>query len=914
MKTHPLQLAIACFAFLAANAPATVRYVDLNCTNPVSPYTNWATAAINIQNAVDGASDGDEILVTNGVYQTGGRLVLGDTTSNRLAITKAVTVQSVNGPSVTVIKGYQVPGITNGNSAVRCVYLANNAILIGFTLTNGATQSSSGSNMGGGVRSQSMSAVASNCVIVGNSAVLGAGSFSGTLNNCTLSNNVAQNAGGGAYNGTLNNCLVTGNSASYGGAVSAAMAAPATILNNCTIYGNSASVRGGGLHSAAMAAPSYLFASNCIVLGNTAPTGSNYLFGNATELTFNYCCTAPLPTTGIGNITNDPAFADPFNGNFHLQSNSPCINAGSSNAVGTTDLDGNPRLVGTFVDLGAYEYQLPAPVPVSPSIQATYTGVSTGIVVGFTGQITGHATVSRWDFGDGTVISNQLPSVSHSWASPGDYVTALWAYNDSYPNGVSAAVIIHVLGNPVYYVSQSSTNPVAPYLSWDTAATNIQDAVDAAYVGGTVLVSNGVYATSGEAAQDGNRVAVIKQIAVRSVNGPAVTTVDGGGAVRCFYLTNNATLAGFTLTNGASGGAGGGVYCASLNVVVSNCLIIGNTSGNYGGGTYSGTLENCFLVRNYAMAAGGASDAALNHCVLSNNVAQYQGGGAHQGTFNNCLLVGNSAPQGGAILVGSPNSTVLNNCTIYGNSASVEGGGIDSVWATANNSNLSAINCIIFGNISPNGSNYYFTPGYDYELSFNYCCITPLPTTGLGSIANDPAFADPLNGNFHLQSNSPCINSGNNAYVTGATDLDGNPRIKGGTVDIGAYEFQSPSSILSYAWLQQYGLTNNGSADYADADGDGFNNWNEWRAGTIPTDPSSLLKMTTVTNDVSGITVTWQSVSGVTYFLQRGTDLGAQPAFSTIQTDIAGQPGTTSYTDTDATGAGPYFYRVGVQQ
>jgi hypothetical protein len=133
-------------------------------------------------------------------------------------------------------------------------------------------------------------------------------------------------------------------------------------------------------------------------------------------------------------------------------------------------------------------------------------------------------------------------------------------------------------------------------------------------------------------------------------------------------------------------------------------------------------------------------------------------------------------------------------------------------------------------------------------------------------------------------------------------------------VDIGAYEFQSPQSLISYAWLQQYGLPTDGTADVTDADGDGLNNWQEWQAGTNPTNTLSVLRLLSIAHGARGVIVSWQSVAGLNYLLERGTHLGAQPPFLPLATDIVGQAVTTTFTDTNAAGAGPFFYRVGLKE
>src|SRR3954470_15930119 len=137
---YPLVVAAFCSLVWRVSASATIHYADVNGTNAVAPFTNWSTAATSIQDAVDSAVDGDHVLVADGVYDAGGQVFYGVT--NRVAINKALTVQSVHGAATTIILGYLDQGRMGpifSPNCVRCAYLTNGAALIGFTLTNGAT-------------------------------------------------------------------------------------------------------------------------------------------------------------------------------------------------------------------------------------------------------------------------------------------------------------------------------------------------------------------------------------------------------------------------------------------------------------------------------------------------------------------------------------------------------------------------------------------------------------------------------------------------------------------------------------------------------------------------------------------------------------------------------------------------------
>lgn len=907
-------------------------YVWTNSPSPGSPYNAWTNAARDIQTAVDAAMAGDTVLVTNGVYDAGGVVVYGLPT-NRIALTKPISVLSVNGPGQTKILGQYRTGsdpgvrcayVTNG------ALLAGFTLEGGDTASSGDEFEQL---RGGGVWCES-GGVVSNCLIKGNRAKNnGGGTAYGTIVDCQVFSNTAgwgggcadgnvircaiywnnaSDTGGGMIDGTAEHCEVYSNSATYGGGTayttvrqSRVFANTSTasgggaingVLEQCAIYNNVAGDSGGGAAYAELRSctitgnraagndgggAAWGVLKNCTVVFNEAQYEgggtrestclNTIIYHNATELrdssewflgSFTNSCTTPLPD-GQGNFTNAPMLVNAS----YIYADSPCVGAGSTNYTPATDIDGDAW--GSPPSIGCDEPQSPFNGDLDVSIIAENTNVALGYELVFQGTIDGKAASNRWTFGDGVSLFNRSYDVPHAWSVTGGYAVVLSAWNDDHPGGVSATVHVQVVESD-FYVDAANTTPSVPYTSWAIAATSIQDAVDAAVLGSTVWVANGVYDTGGATeplSSRSNRVAITKEVTVRSVNGPNVTFIVGAdgtdsyesNAVRCAYVGHNARLSGFSLSDGVSGGDGGGVWCAD-SAVVSNCVLTGNRSLSNGGGSYGGALVNCELNENSASAGGGSYESTLDGCAVTDNYAANSGGGAAFG--------------------------VLKNCTVVFNEAQYDGGGIRE---------STSLNSIIYYNSSEYRDTTNWFLGY-----FTNCCTAPLPG-GQGNLSSLPQLINPASGNFRLSYGSPCIETGNNADAVGDTDLDGNTRIIDGdtdgtaTVDMGALEYDR--SIY-------------------DSDSDGMTDVAEFVADTNPTNPASLFEITSI-EVTNSIAVTFACTNSRVYSLGTTTDTVDGLWLTVVgKTNIPGDAsGAMSLVDTNPPAGehGYGFYRVDVQ-
>lgn len=361
----------------------------------------------------------------------------------------------------------------------------------------------------------------------------------------------------------------------------------------------------------------------------------------------------------------------------------------------------------------------------------------------------------------------------------------------------------------------------------------IQGAIGAASDGCVIIVRDGTYTENidfmGKAITIRSRNGPDKTIIDGGGNGSVVVFRSGEGL--------GSILEGFSLINGSGTDQwgddilhGGGVFAdKNASFSLNNCVITQNTTLYYGGGIYTeggaAVITNCTISNNQstdAYGAGGgvfffASPAILANCLISDNTAAY-GGGIYSYLSNPsidaCRVTGNSASEdgggiccdntspvisnslisgnkssgldngGGAIYLGS-SSPVMINSTVVGNLTSGIGGGIHSKTDSA----LTIVNSIFWGNMAGATFNeVYFDQSSSIDTTYSDIQggnpdNPGQPYPGTGNIVADPLFIDlrpateapTSNGDYHLLTNSPCIDSGTNLQAP-SNDIDNDPR------------------------------------------------------------------------------------------------------------------------------------------
>jgi len=287
----------------------------------------------------------------------------------------------------------------------------------------------------------------------------------------------------------------------------------------------------------------------------------------------------------------------------------------------------------------------------------------------------------------------------------------------------------------------------------------IQDGIDGAVNGDTVLVAPGTYTEIIDFKG--------KAITVRSSNGPKFTIINAGQLGSAVTFNNNegvdSLLEGFTLTGGKPSSYGGGIYCNQSSPVIIDNIISGNSAHHAGGGIFCGNFSSPTIIHN---AINGNTAIGGGGIYCSNSSP----------TITNNTIIDNYSC---GIYCWSSSPTILNNTITKNSVGGGDGGGIYCYQSSP-----TITNTVVWNNSTQN--DIYIDSG---NPSVNYCVFKG-NCSGTGNIYVDPLFVDPEADDFHIYHTSPCRNAGDNSVLGSLLiDFEDDPRISDGIVDIGADEF-----------------------------------------------------------------------------------------------------------------------------